>query len=106
MPQTATAFFGDNLFDNFGDGSIVIKIGNGFYSDIFRNNIDNAETGIFAFDFTMSNGRPLLIGQNNIAVRTSGIQLSAINENSSNVYIDKNRVSTVFGFSGDEGISL
>ncbi len=105
LPNT-NCFFGYNLFQNFGDESIGITCGNGFYSDIFNNSFDDVENGVSLYDFTMNSGRPILIAQNDIKVRISGVLLSNLNNNTSNVYIDNNVITAVVGMTGEEGVAV
>lgn len=95
--------FGNNSIQNFANGSFGISCGNGFYSDLVANEILDVSTGVIVNDFTMSNGKPFLIIQNDINARTAGVLLSALNGNTSNIYIDNNRITST---NGDEGIAL
>ena len=104
-PNT-NCYIGENDLDNFGNRSVAISCGNGYYTDILRNRLNRSNTGVELFDYTMNSGRPLQVSQNEITCRVMGVNLYDVNSNASNTYIDKNNVNVAPGSAGDAGISV
>lgn len=104
-PNSNCAISG-NFLNNMGDESIGVTCGNGYYTDILSNEIHNTATAMFLYDFTTNSGKPLLVSGNNITVREVGVLMNKLNSNTSNIYLEKNNLKAVTGFTGSQAIFL
>lgn len=99
--------FSYNAFNNFGSQSIAITCGNGFYADIMGNHINNADQGIYLYDFSTAGSMPVTISDNIILAKTSGVFLSKLNDNTTDVDVENNTISAAgYASKGFDGISL
>ncbi|MEZ4844340.1 MAG: gliding motility-associated C-terminal domain-containing protein [Bacteroidia bacterium] len=82
--------FTSNFMFNFGSNSAIISCGNGFYAKILGNTLDAGNTGVVFYNFTNNGGETIEISSNTFLISGTGILLTALTGNTSNIYLDKN----------------